>query len=83
MGYVSDILIAIPMGVVIYMLVEKLIAGMTADSQFNDKVQKSFVLGFLIGQIMIGLGMTVFADSSDMANRSMRMAMYGAGALWI
>ncbi|VBB18461.1 hypothetical protein YASMINEVIRUS_924 [Yasminevirus sp. GU-2018] len=83
MGYAVNVALSIPMAVIVYMLTEKLIISMTADNKFNDKVQKVFVMGFIIGLCFIALGMTVFAKNSNMDNQSLQLAMYIAGGFLV
>ena len=79
MGYAFNVVISIPMAIIIYVLTEKLIVSMTIENKFNDRIQKSFVLGFIIGLVFIAFGMTVFNEYSNMDNQSLQLAMYGAG----
>jgi hypothetical protein len=83
MGYALDVAISIPMAVIIYMLTEKLIINMTSENKFNDRVQKSFVMGFIIGMCFIALGMSVFGNSSNMNNQPLRFAMYITGGFLV
>ena len=79
MGYAFNVFISIPMAIIIYVLTEKLIVSMTTENKFNERIQKSFVLGFIIGLVFIAFGMTVFNEYSNMDNQSLQLAMYGAG----
>ena len=83
MGYAFNVAISIPMAIIIYLLTEKLIISLTAESKFNDRVQKSFVFGFIIGLVFIALGMTMFGTESNMDNQSLQLAMYGAGGFMV
>jgi hypothetical protein len=83
MGYAFNVAISIPMAIIIYLLTEKLIISLTVESKFNDRVQKSFVLGFIIGLVFIVLGMTMFSTESNMDNQSLQLAMYGAGGFMV
>lgn len=83
MGYALNVALSIPMAVIIYMLAEKTIINLTSDDKFNDRVQKSFVFSFIVGLAFIALGMTVFAEGSNMDNQSMQLAMYGAGGFLV
>lgn len=79
MGYATNVALSIPMAIIIYMLTEKMITSFTSDNKFNDRVQKNFVLGFVIGMAFIALGMTIFAKSSNMDNQALQFALYLAG----
>ena len=83
MGYALNVAISIPMAIIIYMLTEKLIISLSSENKFNDRIQKSFVLGFIIGLVFIALGLTVFTESSNMDNQSLQLAMYGAGGFLV
>lgn len=79
MGYAINVAISIPMAIIIYMLTEKTIISLTSDSKFSDRVQNSFVMGFIIGLVFIALGMTVFSEGSNMDNQSLQLALYESG----
>ena len=83
MGYAINVAVSIPMAVIIFMLTEKIIINATADNKFNDRVQKSFVIGFVAGLLLIALGMTVFNEESSFDNQSLQLAMYGAGGFLV
>jgi hypothetical protein len=65
------------------MLTEKMIISLTSENKFHERVQKSFVMGFIIGLVFIALGLTVFNEHSNMDNHSLQLAMYGAGAFLV
>lgn len=79
MGYATNIIISIPMAIIIYLLTDKMISSFTSENKFNDRVQKNFVLGFIVGMALIALGMTVFAKGSNMENQAIQFALYLAG----
>jgi hypothetical protein len=83
MGYALNVGLSIPMAIIIYLLTEKLIISLTTENKFNERVQKSFVFGFLIGLVFIALGMTIFDESSNMDNHSLQLAMYEAGGFLV
>jgi peptidoglycan/LPS O-acetylase OafA/YrhL len=83
MGYAMNVAVSIPMAIIIYMLTEKLIINLTADNRYNDRVQKSFVMGFIVGLVFIALGITIFGEQSNMDNQSMQLAMYWAGGFLV
>jgi peptidoglycan/LPS O-acetylase OafA/YrhL len=83
MGYALNVAISVPLAIIMYMLTEKLIINLTSDNKFDERVQKSFVMGFIIGLFFIGLGMTVFAENSNMDNQSLQLALYMAGTFLI
>lgn len=79
MGYAVNVAISIPMAIIIYMLTTKVIINFTAENKYEDRIQKSFILGFIIGILYIVLGMTIFDENSNMYNQSLQLAMYEAG----
>lgn len=83
MGYATNVVVSIPLAVIIYMLTEKMILSFTSENKFNDKVQKYFVLGFVVGMALIALGMTLFAPHSNMDNQALQFAMYLAGGFLV
>src|SRR5277367_826254 len=83
MGYALNVALSIPMAVIIYMLTEKLIISLTAENKFNERVQRSFIIGFIVGLVFIALGMTLFDEDSNMDNQSIQLAMYGAGGFLV
>lgn len=83
MGYAINVAVSIPMAVIFYMLTEKLIINVTSENKFNDRVQKSFVIGFVAGLCLIALGLTVFNEGSNLDNQSIQLAMYGAGGFLV
>jgi hypothetical protein len=83
MGYALNVALSAPMAIIIYMLTEKLIISLTSENKFSERVQRSFVFGFVIGLAFIALGMTVFAENSNMDNQSLQLAMYGAGGFLV
>ena len=83
MGYAINVAMSIPMSIIIYMLTEKLIIKLTSDNVFHDKVQKSFVMGFVIGLVFIALAMTLFNKYSNLYNQALQLAMYGTGSLLV
>jgi len=83
MGYANNVLISIPMAIIIYMLTEKAIINLTCDANYTERVQKSFVIGFVLGLTFIAFGMTVFDETSNIDNKALQLAMYGAGAFLI
>ena len=83
MRYALSVAISIPMAVIIFMLTEKLIINLTQDNRFSERVQKSFIFGFIIGLTLIGLGMTVFNEESNMDNQTIKLALYGAGTFLV
>lgn len=78
-----NVALSIPMAIIVYMLTEKIIVGLTVENKFNERVQKGFVMGFIIGLCFVALGMTVFSKNSNMDNHSLQLAMYIAGVFLI
>lgn len=83
MGYTTNVALSIPMGIIIYMLTEKLIIKTGIDQDFDERVQSNFIVGFLTGLVFIALAMTIFADSSHLDNQSLQYALYGAGTFMV
>jgi hypothetical protein len=83
MGYAINVALSVPMAIIIYMLTEKLIINLTSENKFHERVQKSFVMGFIIGLVFIALGMTAFNEHSNMDNQSLQLSLYGAGSFLV
>lgn len=79
MGYMINVALSMPMGVIIYMLTEKIILNTILDKQFNEKVQANFIIGFVAGLAYFALAMTAFSDKGIFDNQSVQLAFYGAG----
>lgn len=83
MGYALNVIMSIPMSIILYILTEKIIINITSDNNFNDRVQKSFIMSFVVGLVFIALGMTVFNENSNIDNQSIRYALYSSGCFLI
>ena len=83
MGYAVNVALSVPMAFIIYILTEKMIINLTSENKFSERVQKSFIIGFIIGLAYIAMGMTIFAENSNMDNQSLQLAMYGSGAFLV
>ncbi len=83
MGYAINAAISIPLAIIIYMLTEKLIISLTAENKYDVRVQKSFVMGFIIGAMFIVLGLTFFGEQSNMNNQTVQFALYWSGGFLI
>jgi amino acid transporter len=83
MGYGVNVALSVPMAFIIYILTEKMIINLTSESKFSERVQKSFIISFIIGLAYIAMGMTIFAENSNMDNQSLQLAMYGSGAFLV
>lgn len=83
MGYAINVAISVPLAIMLYMLTEKFIVSLSYDNKFNDRVQKNFITGFIIGLSFIALGMTIFAQNSNMDNQTLQLAMYMAGVFLV
>lgn len=83
MGYAINVGLSIPMAVIIYMLSEKLVIHLTCNDKYDERVQKSFVIGFILGLVYITLGLTVFNEGSDMENHSLRLSLFMSGGFMV
>lgn len=83
MGYAINVAISVPLAIMLYLLTEKFVVSLSYDNKFNDKVQKNFVIGFVVGLSFIALGMTVFSQNSNMDNQTLQLAMYMAGVFLV
>lgn len=83
MGFLKNIAISIPMAIIIYMLTEKIIINITSNNIYKDRIQKSFILSFIVGLTYIIIGITVFSDKSNLDNQALQFAMYMSGIFLI
>ena len=83
MGLFINIAIAIPTGIIIYLLIDKIINKLTMENNFNEKVQKKFVIDFICGIGLIILALTVFADGGVFDNQSLQIAVSGVATCLI
>ena len=83
MGYAINVAISIPLAIIIYMLTEKMIISLTSENKFQERVQRSFVIGFIIGLVFIAMGLTLFNEGSNLDNQTMQLAMYGSGGFLV
>lgn len=83
MGYAINIGLSIPMALIIYMLTEKLIINLTCEDKYDIRVQKSFVIGFILGLTYITLGLTVFNEGSNMQNYPLKIALFLSGGFMV
>lgn len=83
MSLACDVATSVPLAIIIYMFTEKSIIATTSENKFNDRVQKSFILSFIVGLVYIVLGMTVFDEKSNMENKPIQLALYGSGGFMI
>jgi len=83
MGYKFDTFLSIPLAILIYTLTEKLIINMTCNNIYDERVQKSFIISFIIGFIFILLAMTIFKKGSNLYNHTINLAFYITGIFMI
>lgn len=83
MGYATNVMVSLPMAIIMFMLTQKLIMGMTSESKYMDRIQKSFIIGFITGLLFIVLGLTMFSDDSNMNNKAIQYALYWAGSFLV
>lgn len=79
MGYAFDVALSLPMAFIIYILSKKAIISSTVHDKFENRIQKSFIIGFIVGITYIALGMTVFDDMSNLHNKSLQYALFIGG----
>ena len=83
MGYAWNVAFSIPMAIILYMLSDKMIFNIIKDNIYNERMQKGFIISFLIGLIYCVIGMTILNDTSHIHNKSLQLALYGSGAFLI
>jgi hypothetical protein len=79
MGYALNVALSIPLAFILYILTEKTIINLTLESKFSERIQKGFVIGFVMGLVFIVLGLTMFNEGSNMNNMTVRFALFTAG----
>ena len=83
MRHAINVLFSIPLACLIFFLTEKFIFKLTENDAYADKIQKSFIVGFVLGLLFIIFALTIFNEESNMNNKALKYALYGAGAFLI
>ena len=79
MSYAKNVGLSLPMAIIIYMLTEKIIINLTSENKFSERVQKSFVISFVIGLCFIAIGMSVLGEKSNIHNQPLQYSFYISG----
>jgi len=83
MGYGIDTFLSIPLAIILYTLIEKIIINMTSENNYGERVQKSFIISFIVGFLFILLAMTVFGKESNLYNHTINLSFYITGVFMI
>jgi multisubunit Na+/H+ antiporter MnhB subunit len=83
MGYGIDTFLSIPLAIILYTLIEKIIINMTSENNYEERVQKSFIISFIVGFLFILLAMTVFGKDSNLYNHTINLSFYITGVFMI
>ena len=81
MSLITDIVIAVPIGVVLNIFVHQLSYVLFNDLPFKEKFQKSLVTVFIAGILSITLALTIFSNHGAYKNSSMKLGFIIGGAL--
>ena len=81
--YIGDITLSIFLGCLVFMLVEKLVTNIVASSQYDEGLQKKFVLSFIIGIAFVILGTELLGKQRLFENNVVQNALYGASIFLI
>lgn len=83
MGYLIDIGVATPIGVLYTIIVQKIGEILTKDIKYDERVQKTLIIAFLGGIIGYIVAMSLFDKGSVLENRGVKYGMFFGSSLLI
>lgn len=83
MGYLADILISIPIGVLYDLIVQKVTDISIVNVPYEEKVQKSLIFIFIGSIVGYVLAMSVFDYRSTFENRAVKYGLFFGSTLLI
>lgn len=79
MGHLLDFIVGTVISVILYVFIFSVGQNITADLEFNDKIQKGFVINFVVGLCLLCLAYTTFSKDGKLYNRAMRTGLLLSG----
>lgn len=83
MGFVGDVILSIPFGIIYYFFIDKLMNVVLCDLPYAERYQKSLIFIFVIGLIGLILAFTLFKNNPFFKNRALRFGLILGSALLI
>jgi uncharacterized membrane protein len=74
-----NFLLSIPIAGIIYYLVDKVSSNFVSDYEYNEKIQKQFIITFIFGIILIFMSYMLFTQNKILHNNSIRYATLFSG----
>ena len=81
MALLKDIIIAVPIGIIFNVFVQKLASLILYDIPYEEKYQKTIILLFIAGIVGILIAQTMFSKNARYKNRAMRYGLTFGSAL--
>ena len=76
MGYIIDVLMALPIGIIYNMFISKISDIMTKNDAFKTKVQKELIIMILGAIVAFVVASLIFGETSPAENRATRYGLY-------
>ena len=83
MGFISDVVLAIPFGIIYYFFIDKIISVYLNDLPYTEKYQKSLIYIFVIGLIGLVLAFILFKNNNWFKNRALSYGLIFGSCLLI
>jgi hypothetical protein len=83
MGYLIDIGVAVPIGVLYTVIVQKIAEILTKDIKYDERIQKNLILAFIGGMFGYIVAMSLFDKGSLLENRGVKYGMFFGSSLLI
>jgi hypothetical protein len=80
---VTDVIFAIPIGILYTMVANKLADLLTDEEDYADKVQEKLIILIIAGVASLALAIMIFGKKQKLHNRMVRFGLYfGTVLLW-
>jgi hypothetical protein len=83
MGYLIDIGVAVPIGVLYTVIVQKVGEILTKDIKYDERIQKNLIMAFIGGMFGYIVAMSLFDKGSLLENRGVKYGMFFGSSLLI
>lgn len=82
MGFL-EIMLSVPLGVVLYIFTHQVVTLLNVDLPYGDKYQRSLIMAFIMGILVLVLGNTLFKNNKTIKNKTMQYGLTLCGILLI
>lgn len=76
MGYLFDVVTAVPIGILYHFVINKFAELATDDMKIDEKIQKNIVISFVAGLVGIVLAMSLFEENKALENRAVKYGIF-------